>query len=70
MPNHIDPDSLELDKLAQLPETQDEWVRRMSLEVLKVTRSELYLDFRYLDMALSALALTPAEGVRDRKSVV
>ena len=64
MPNHIDPDSLELDKLAQLPETQDEWVRRMSLEVLKVTRSELYLDFRYLDMALSALALTPAEGVR------
>ena len=46
MPNHIDPDSLELDKLAQLPETQDEWVRRMSLEVLNVTRSELYLDFR------------------------
>jgi hypothetical protein len=37
-------------------ETQPAWEARMAGEVLAVTRSELYLDLRYLDAALSALA--------------
>ncbi len=37
------------------PETQEEWQARMGREVLAVTRSGLYLDFRFLDQALSAL---------------
>lgn len=56
-------DIIDLDKL-NIPESQDDWVRRMALEVLKVSRSELYMDFRFLDMALSALALNPWEGVQ------
>lgn len=38
------------------PETHEQWQERMGLEVLAVVRSELYLEFRFLDMALSALA--------------
>lgn len=38
------------------PETHEEWQARMGGEVLAVVRSGLYLDFRFLDMALSALA--------------
>ena len=37
------------------PETHEEWQARMGGEVLAVVRSGLYLDFRFLDMALSAL---------------
>ncbi|MCI2047489.1 MAG: VWA-like domain-containing protein [Faecalibacterium sp.] len=37
-------------------ETQEQWQLRMAAETLAVTRSELYLDFRYFDLALSALA--------------
>lgn len=37
------------------PETHDQWQERMGIEVLAVVRSGLYLDFRFLDMALSAL---------------
>lgn len=43
------------------PETHEEWQARMGREILAVTRSGLYLDFRFLDMALSALAETPDE---------
>ena len=40
---------------SQRPETHEEWQARMGGEVLAVVRSGLYLDFRFLDMALSAL---------------
>ena len=43
------------------PETHEEWQARMGGEVLAVVRSWLYLDFRFLDMALSALAPVPDE---------
>ena len=43
------------------PETHEEWQARMGGEVLAVVRSGLYLDFRFLDMALSALSPTPDE---------
>ena len=44
------------------PETHEEWQARMGLEVLAVLRSELYLDFRFLDQALGAL--TPSADER------
>ena len=44
---------------SQRPETHEEWQARMGGEVLAVVRSGLYLDFRFLDQALSAL--TPTE---------
>ena len=40
------------------PETHEEWQARMGGEVLAVVRSGLYLDFRFLDQALSALTPT------------
>ena len=43
------------------PETQEEWQARMGGEVLAVLRSELYLDFRFLDQALGALTPVPDE---------
>ena len=43
------------------PETHEEWQARMGGEVLAVVRSGLYLDFRFLDMALSALIPIPDE---------
>ena len=43
------------------PETHEEWQARMGGEVLSVVRSELYMDFRFLDMALSALQPTADE---------
>ena len=43
------------------PETHEEWQVRMGGEVLAVVRSGLYLDFRFLDLALSALTPTPDE---------
>ena len=43
------------------PETHEEWQARMGLEVLAVLRSELYLDFRFLDQALGALTPAPDE---------
>ena len=46
------------------PETHEEWQARMGGEVLAVVRSELYLDFRFLDMALGALAPVPDEMCR------
>ncbi len=43
------------------PETHEEWQARMGGEVLAVVRSGLYLDFRFLDQALSALTPTADE---------
>ncbi len=40
-------------------ETQEEWAARMAGEALAVTRSGLYLDFRFLGLALNALRLAP-----------
>ena len=36
-------------------QTQSEWEREMSVKIIRFIRSELYLDLRYLDLALSAL---------------
>ena len=44
------------------PETHEEWQARMGGEVLAVVRSGLYLDFRFLDMALSALSRYRTSG--------
>ena len=49
---------------SQRPETREEWQARMGGEVLAVVRSGLYLDFRFLDMALSALTPAPDERCR------
>ena len=49
---------------SQRPETHEEWQARMGGEVLAVVRSGLYLDFRFLDMALSALTPAPDERCR------
>ena len=40
-------------------ETQEEWAARMGGEALTVTRSSLYLDFRFLGLALNALRFAP-----------
>ena len=49
---------------SQRPETHEEWQARIGGEVLAVVRSGLYLDFRFLDMALSALTPAPDERCR------
>ena len=36
-------------------QTQTEWENEMSVKVIDLIRSELYLDLRYLGVALSAL---------------
>ena len=35
--------------------TQHEWENEMCIKILHLIQNELYLDFRYLDVALSAL---------------
>ena len=45
-------------------ETQTQWQNRMALEVLEVTRSELYLHLRFLSLAIGGLAPTPSAQVR------
>lgn len=44
-------------------ETEQEWQEHMSEEILGILRSELYMDFRYMDMALSALSWCPKNGI-------
>ncbi len=46
------------------PETHEEWQARMAGQVLEVTRSGLYLDFRFLAEALGALVPVPDERCR------
>ena len=41
-------------------ETQTQWQDRMALEVLEVTRSELYLHLRFLSLAIGGLTPTCA----------
>ena len=50
--------------ISRRAETQDQWAARMAGEALTVTRSALYLDFRFLGLALNALALTPSAACR------
>ncbi len=40
-------------------ETHEEWQARMAAEALAITRSDLYLQLRFLDSALSALEQSP-----------
>lgn len=43
--------------------TQTEWEVEMSVKILKYIRNEIYLDFRYLDVALSVLEWSDNENV-------
>lgn len=43
--------------------TQTEWEQQMCNKILALIRNELYLDFRYMDVALSALTFTPDESL-------
>ena len=38
--------------------TQTEWENEMCIKILELIQNELYVDFRYLDVAVSALTLT------------
>lgn len=44
--------------------TQTEWEYEMSIKILNFVRSELYLDLRYLDIALSALIPQADESLK------
>ena len=39
--------------------TQTEWENEMCIKILDLIENELYIDFRYLDVAISTLILTP-----------
>lgn len=41
--------------MAEYPQRQYEWENEMAIKVLDIVKSELYLDMRFMDMALSAL---------------
>lgn len=44
-------------------QTQREWQEEMAGEILSLVRSELYLEFRYLDIALSAFHWTADDSI-------
>ncbi len=44
--------------------TQTEWEIEMCIKILELIQNELYVDFRYLDVAVSALTLTPNDSLR------
>ena len=44
--------------------TQTEWENEMCIKILELIQNELYVDFRYLDVAVSALPLTPNDSLR------
>ena len=44
--------------------TQTEWENEMCIKILELIQNELYVDFRYLDVAVSALTLTPSDSLR------
>ena len=50
--------------------TQTEWEQYMAEKILRLIRHELYMDFRYMDVALSALSYQPKEGIDRRSSVL
>ena len=43
--------------------TQTEWENEMCMKILQLVKDELYVDFRYLDAALSTLTLTPLDSI-------
>ena len=43
--------------------TQTEWENEMCIKILDLIENELYIDFRYLDVAISTLILTPKESL-------
>lgn len=43
--------------------TQSEWEADMSVQILEAARAEIYLDLRFLDIALSALKPTEKDGL-------
>ena len=45
-------------------ETHEEWLARMASEALAITRSDLYLQLRFLDSALAALVQVPEPTCR------
>ncbi|MBQ9155461.1 MAG: metallopeptidase [Eubacterium sp.] len=45
-------------------QTQSEWEQDMCIKILDLVHSELYLDFRYLETALSALSPEPDLTIR------
>lgn len=45
-------------------ETQSEWEQAMALRALELTRSELYLDLKYMNAVLGALKPVPVQGLR------
>ena len=44
-------------------ETQSQWEHRMALEILEITRSELYMNLRFLSLAIGGLTPTPSTAV-------
>ena len=44
--------------------TQTEWENEMCIKILELIQNELYVDFRYLYVAVSALTLTPNDSLR------
>ena len=44
--------------------TQTEWENERCIKILELIQNELYVDFRYLDVAVSALTLTPNDSLR------
>lgn len=44
--------------------TQSEWEADICTRILHLIQDELYLDFRFFDVALSSLTFTPAESVK------
>ncbi|MEE1228861.1 MAG: VWA-like domain-containing protein [Lachnospiraceae bacterium] len=44
--------------------TQTEWEQEMCEQILLLLRDSLYMDFRYLDVALSALTFAPSDSLR------
>lgn len=43
--------------------TQTEWENDICIKILHLIQNELYLDFRYFDLALSALTFEPKESI-------
>ena len=44
-------------------QTQTEWEEEMSAKILNFVRRELYLEFRYMEMALSAFSYKKIDGL-------
>lgn len=49
--------------MAEHPQKQYEWEDNMAVKILDIVKSELYLDMRFMDVALSALEWQAREGL-------